>query len=335
MNHSTSPLRRRGLAIAALAVGLLGGCMKAPDLTAVKAERAKPISRTDSFQSASSNGKVLVAGTAANAILSSSDGGQTWSRHALAAPSSVTALATCADGTFVGVDFYRKVWIGDASGTQWSAQPTVKGFDALAVTCDPSGRIWLAGSRSTLLSSADKGKTWKAVDFGEDALLTTIQFIDADHGVVTGEFGTALATADGGATWQALPKMPNEFYPYATLFTDQRNGWSSGLAGVILRTSDGGKTWAPQANESKLPMYSLLSQGPVLYGLGAGGQMVMLQGDTWSRFDHGLSLPAYLSAGAVLDAQSMLVVGPAGALHVVKATGRVALATAKTQGEAP
>ena len=335
MNHSTSPLRWRGLATAALAVGLLAGCMQVADLTAVKAERAKPLSRTDSFQSASSNGKVLVAGTAANAILSSPDGGKTWSRHALAAPSSITALTACADGTFAGVDFYRKVWIGDASGTQWSAQPTVKDFDALAVTCDPSGRIWLAGSRSTLLSSADKGKTWKTTDFGEDSLLTTIQFIDADHGLVTGEFGTVLATADGGATWQALPKMPNEFYPYATLFTDPRNGWSSGLAGVILHTSDGGKTWAPQTNESKLPMYSLLRQGAVLYGLGAGGQMVALQGDTWSSFNHGLKVPAYLSAGAVLDAQSVLVVGPAGALHVVKATDRVALAAAKTQGATP
>ncbi|WP_161728029.1 hypothetical protein [Methylibium sp. T29] len=37
-------------------------------------------------------------------------------------------------------------------------------------------------------------------------------------------------------------------------------------------------------------------------------------------------MPAYLTSGAVLDANSLLVAGAAGALHVVSAPGKLAVA---------
>ena len=43
-------------------------CSKAPDLSAVHVEREKPVNRSDTFQAAASNGKVLVAGTAAGVL---------------------------------------------------------------------------------------------------------------------------------------------------------------------------------------------------------------------------------------------------------------------------
>lgn len=315
------------------AVLALVACTQAPDFAPVLAERAKPVLRNDTFQAAASNGKVLVAGTASGAIVVSADAGRQWSRHTLDGKVSVIAMATCPDGGFVAVDFYRKLWIGDATGQQWSAQPLDEKVDPMAVTCDAAGRIWVAGSHTTLLSSADGGASWTQVDFGEDALLTTVQFVDEQHGFATGEFGTVITTADGGTTWTPQPAIPGDFYPYATLFTDAQNGWTSGIGGVFLRTTDGGKSWTPQANPSDAPMYALLRLGDELYGLGAGGQMVVLKREAWERFDHGLKLPAYLTAGAVLDGRSMLVAGAAGALHVVTAPGRIALA-AQAEGVA-
>jgi photosystem II stability/assembly factor-like uncharacterized protein len=305
---------------------VLAACVQAPDFGPVQAERAKPVQRHDSFQAASSNGKVLVAGTASGAIVVSADAGRTWTRQTLEAPASVIALAACPDGGFVGIDFYRKLWVGDAAGAQWKALPLDKKVDPMAVTCDAKGRVWVAGSHSTVLSSSDRGATWSKQDFGEDAILTTIQFVDEQHGFITGEFGMVMATADGGASWTPLPAIPGDFYPYATVFADAQRGWASGIGGVIVHTADGGKTWAPQINPSAAPMYSLLRQGDELYGLGAGGQMVVLKGESWERFDHGLAVPAYLTSGAVLDANSLLVAGAAGALHVVSAPGKVAFA---------
>lgn len=313
----------------ALAVaGLLAACTQPLDLGPVQAEQARSVKRDDSFQAAASNGRVLVAATASGALVRSADAGKTWTRQQLATPASVIALAACPDGRFVGVDFYRKVWIGDAEGAAWSARPLDKSVDPMAVSCDPAGRLWVVGSHSTVMSSRDGGQTWTPQDFGEDAILTTVQFLDAQRGVITGEFGTVLSTADGGKTWTPQPPMPGDFYPYSTVFLDARRGWSSGIGGVLLKTTDGGQTWAPQDNPSAAPMYSLLRQGEGLYGLGAGGQMIVLKGERWERFDHGLAVPAYLAAGAVLDAGSLLVVGAAGALHVVNAPGKLALAAA-------
>ena len=322
---------RLTLLVATLA---LGACMQRPDLRAVELEKAKAVLRSDTFQSASSNGKVVVAGTSSGALVRSADAGRSWSRQRFASPSSVIALTTCPDGSFVGLDFYRKVWLGDAGGQQWSPRPLPSKINPMAIACAPDGRLWIAGSHTTLLSSADRGQTWAATDFDEDALLTTVQFIDDQHAVVTGEFGTVLTTADAGKTWVRQAPIPGDFYPYATVFTDRSNGWSSGLGGVIWHTADGGKTWRAQDNRAAAPMYTLLRQGDELYGLGGGGLMVVKRGDAWERFDHGLVPPAYLAAGAVLDARSMLVAGSAGALHVVTAPGQIALAAHHTQGAA-
>lgn len=312
----------------------LAACAPVPDFGLVQSERAKPVLRNDSFQAASSNGKVLVAATSNGAIVVSADAGKSWTRHHLEGRTSVIALAACPDGVFVGIDFYRKLWVGDAAGHNWTSQPLDKQVEPMAVTCDSRGRVWVAGSHTTLLTSADLGHSWKKQDFDEDAIFTTVQFVDDQHGIVTGEFGTVLTTEDAGATWHKRASIPGDFYPYSTVFADAQRGWSSGLGGVIQHTADGGKSWTSQDNRSGAPMYSLLRQGEDLYGVGAGGQMVVLRGSIWERFDHGLIVPAYLTSGAVLDARSMLVAGAAGALHMVVAPAHVAL-VARTSGAQP
>src|SRR5437588_453263 len=281
------------------------GCTQAPDLNVVQVERAKPVLRFDTFQSAASNGKVLVAGSAGGAIVTSADRGGTWTRHQLPSPASIIALTQCPDGSFAGLDFYRKVWIGDASAQKWEPRDIKTTNNVLALACDSGNRLWVVGSRTSILSSADKGATWEGIDLGEDAILTTVQFLDAKRGVVTGEFGMVVTTANGGATWQQQAKIPGEFYPYSTVFTDSEHGWVSGLAGVILHTGDGGRTWTKQVNQTGAAMYALVKVGEDIYGLGAGGLMVILRGNDWSRFNQGKELPAYQAAGVAVDSRSL------------------------------
>jgi len=304
---------------------LLAGCMQVPDLAAVKAEGAKPVLRTDFFQSAASNGKVLVAGTTAGVLVSSSDGGRHWTRQVLAGPASVIALTNCPDGSFVGLDFYRKLWLGDAEGKQWSAQPLDKALNALAVNCDVAGRIWVVGSNTTLLSSSDRGAHWTHTKLGGDAILTTVQFVDATRGFITGEFGIVMTTQDGGANWTKQAKLPEDFYPYSALFVDAQRGWASGLGGVIQTTADGGKTWTRQANRSGAPLYALLRHGDQIYGVG-GNQIAVHRGEAWERYEQSPASPAPLVAGAALDSGALLLAGAGGALHVITPSVRVTLA---------
>lgn len=310
------------LATAGLVAMLTGGCQEAPSMAAVVAEAARSVHRYDMFQAAASNGKVLAAATAGSAIVTSVDDGQTWRRHVLPGAASIVALAACPDGSLVGLDFYRKVWVASADGQAWTAHEIKTPDNLMALTCDAGNALWVVGSHSRILSSADKGATWQSRHAGADAILTTVQFLDTQRGHALGEFGTHLATRDGGATWQKQPPLPADFYPYTAVFMDEQRAWASGLAGVILHSSDGGQSWAKQNNPAAVPMYALVALGDSIYGLGFGGQMVALEAGQWLRYDHGKPVPAYLAAGAAHGVDSLLVAGAAGALHVIKPSVR-------------
>lgn len=310
--------------LAAMLALALAGCSTAPDLGAAKAARDKAVQRYDNFQAAASNGKQLVSAGGGGVLVTSSDGGATWVREQLAAPSSVIGMSACPDGTFAALDFYRKVWIGDTQGHHWKAQPIDADFNPVAITCDPRNRLWVVGSFSTVLSSEDRGETWNAQPPGDDAILTTVQFLDAERGFIGGEFGTLLVTQDGGASWNKQAGLPEEFYPYALVFTDPLQGWVSGLGGAILHTADGGATWNEQDNLARAPMYALLAVGDDMFGLGGGGQMLRREAAQWLPVANAPRFPSYLAAGAPLEPRALLVAGAAGALQVVELPTQIA-----------
>lgn len=314
---------KTALSAAALLLGA-AGCVQPPDLTAVRAERDKAVQRSDNFQAAAGNGQQLVSAGRGGVLVTSGDGGRHWQREQLPLPASVVAMSACPDGRFAALDFYRKVWIGDAQAKNWTPRPIEGDFNPVDIDCDPQNRLWVVGSYSTVLMSADAGQTWNAQPPGEDAILTAVQFVDADHGYIAGEFGTLLKTADGGASWTKQAGLPEAFYPYAMRFRDAGTGWVSGLAGAILQTVDGGATWTAQDNPGAAPVYALQAVGGAMYGIGGGGRVLRLDGNAWTALDGAPPFPADLAAGAALEPQGLLVAGAAGALQVVDVSPRVA-----------
>lgn len=309
--------RALGAALIGAAVAGLAGCTAEANLSAVAAEAARPVQRYDTTQSLAGNGRVVVAGTQSGAVLVSSDHGRSWKREMLGG-SSLIGIAACPDGRFVAVDFFRKVWSGDAAGTGWKAVAIDKPRTPLAIGCDGRGRWWVAGVCATLAVSADAGATWTVTELGLDAQLTGIQMVDDMVGFATGEFGLVATTRDGGATWTRLPPLPDEFYPYAALFTSPAEGWVSGIAGQILHTADGGRSWTRQANPGRMPLYRLFLHDGVPHGVGAGGSLARLEGDTWRSLPYPDAAPVFLSAAVSLPEQHALVAGgPGGLLRVI------------------
>lgn len=320
MKHAGKRCARTALNVAlmaCLALAGLTGCQSAADLSAVNAEAARPVQRYDITQALAANGRTVVAGTQSGAVLVSADQGRSW-QHQMLAGASLVGLAACPDGSFVGVDFFHKVWRADAAGTQWSAVPLDKPRTPLAVSCDAQGRWWVAGTAATLAVSADRGATWQVSELAEDAQLTGVQMVDARFGIATGEFGLIAVTTDGGATWSRRGKMPDEFYPYASLFVSPAEGWVSGLAGQILHTTDGGLSWTRQPNASQMPLYRLFLHEGIPYGVGAGGTVARLDGGQWQPVAYPDPLPVFLGAAASLPEQHALVIGgPGGLLRVI------------------
>lgn len=256
--------------------------------------------------------------------MTSKDEGKTWNRQMLAGPSALIDVSACPDGSFVALDFYRKIWVGSAGG-EWVGKEIKSKVNPLALACDSENGIWVVGSRSTILSSTDKGASWVEKSMGFDAMFVSVQFVDAKHGFITSEFGSVYSTADGGANWTAEAKISPDFFSYGALFTDANTGWVSGLAGVVMHTKDGGKTWSRQANKLGAPIYHIVQQGDRIMGLGINGLIFELQGDQWELSGPPKPTP-YLRGAISLDANRLLIAGGAGMLQVISTGGATASA---------
>lgn len=304
-------------ALAAFVLAAGAGCAPVGDVSAVQAEAAKPVQRYDIIQALIANDRVALAGTQSGAVLVSADQGRSWQRRVLG-PSSLIGFAVCPDGSFVGIDFHRKVWSADVNADNWQAVPVSEPQISLALTCDAQGRWWVAGGGAAIAMSADRGANWTMTGFDTDSQLTAIQFVDDQWGVAVGEFGLVAVTEDGGATWTQREPMAGEFYPYAALFVSRSEGWVSGLAGQILHTRDGGTSWSRQANAAEQPLCRLFLHQDVPHGVGAGGVLARLQGDTWHAVPYPDPLPVFLSAAAPLaDGPAVVAGGPGGLLRVI------------------
>jgi photosystem II stability/assembly factor-like uncharacterized protein len=308
------------IAIIFIAFISLTGCAQKKEDSVSAAKSEMSVRRTDQFQAAATNQKkaVVVGGKIIMLLdLQSNDR----SRITLAGSPALIDVASCADGSFVALDFYRKVWIADSNAISWKPQNITGDWRPLALTCDSQNRIWVVGSFSTIASSADHGASWKTTDFKEDAMFNTVQFVDDTHGFITGEFGAVYSTTDSGTTWQAENKIPGDFYPYSALFTNPTDGYITGLTGVMLATKDAGKTWNKLENPSGLPQFGLAKQGGAVYTVGMNGSMLKLQNQQWQAVQHEAETAPYLRAVLPLGADRLLIAGASGALHIEQLAG--------------
>lgn len=299
-----------------VSTALLAACGSSADLTAVKAEAAKTVKRYDIVQTLAGNGEVVVAGTQTGAVLKSTDSGKTWERETLG-PVSIIGMSTCPDKSFIAIDFYHKVWSVDAKGAGWKSVPLEKPRVPLTVSCDAKGRWWVAGSGAKIAVSADKGANWTVTDLQEDAQFTTLQMVTDTFGVAMGEFGMVVTTTDGGTTWKKTAKIPNDYYPYSTLFINVNEGWASGLAGQIMHTRDGGKTWSKDTNATGAALYQLFLHEGKPYGTGASGVVARYDGSQWKGMAYPDAVPVFLGAGAPVGAHAIALGGPGGLVRVV------------------
>lgn len=290
----------------------LSACNVAANLEAVTAEKANPLLRSDAFQAVAGSDKFLVAVGSPGVVVVSADGGASWKRTDLPGTTSLIAVAACPDGSWAALDFYRKVWVAGPAADDWAPKAIDTKATPMAITCDLQNHYWVVGSSTTVLSSNDKGTSWNSQEFGEDAILMSIQFLDADNAVITGEFGYLLKSSDGGKNWQSGNRMPNDFFPYATLFTDPMTGWVSGLAGVVIRTTDGGESWTKMPTKAGAPIYGLVRHQGDLIGFGLNGLVQKLVGTEWEPIYTQAS--PFLGSAVSLGDKGLLVAGGGGTL---------------------
>lgn len=296
----------------------LAGCEAPLDLSGVEAESARPFHRYDLFQAVARHGdRVLVVG-GMGAVVQSSDGGGSWQRTILPDKPYLTDVAACPDGGFHAIEQTDGLWSMQPDGG-WIRQAVPEMTEPMALSCDPSGTLWVIGGYSTILHSLDGGSSWDSWSLEEDLYLTTIQFIDRDHGVATGEFGTVLLTADGGSTWDRASDLPDSFYPQAAYFASPGTGWVVGLNGTIWATVDGAQSWESMRTGTNAPLYGIAGLGDTLLAVGENATILHHRiGDaSWNALEDLTGSRGYLRGVAGLGEGRFVVGGGGGTVFAV------------------
>lgn len=288
----------------------LAGCKARLDLSGVEAQTAKPVQRFDLFQAAARfQGSVVVAG-AMGVVVHSADGGKTWQRTVLPGKPFLVDVVACPDGSFHAVEKTDGLWNREASG-EWTRQELPEMTEPQAMTCDRANTLWVTGGFSSILHTADAGANWETWSLEEDLFLTTIQFVDEQHGFATGEFGTVLGTSDGGLTWERAADLPDSFYPQSAWFSDPSTGWAVGLDGIIWKTGDAAVTWQLVPSGINSPLYGIAASGDTLLAVGDNTTILHAGADSeaWQRLDAAEASHSWLRAVTALGGNEFVVAG--------------------------
>lgn len=303
-----------------LAMLLLSACESPLVLERVVEQQQQPLQRTDLFQAATANDKVLVTVGGYGVIVASTDGGNSWVRQQLENQPTLIDATTCPDGTLAALAIEGQVWVSTDDGNSWISHSLDSIEVPQALTCDPVNRLHVVASFSTIMMSPDHGGSWETFSFDEDMIFTNIQFFDSSHGLIVGEFGSMVKTFDGGQTWEMVEPMPDEFYPMASLFLDMNTGWVAGLNGTVFHTTDGGGSWIKQDSETNAPLYRLVKNASSIYIVGDFGTLLEYregENNRWVKSSIDVDSRSYLRATRAMPDGRLLLGGGAGVLKLV------------------
>jgi photosystem II stability/assembly factor-like uncharacterized protein len=237
-----------------LLTGLLLACLAAATTAAPVATgegvKALLLSGTahDALYDVAFEGRSGIAVGAFGAVLTTGDGGATWSKQS-PAPTKLALLGVAMrGGKCVMVGQMGAVFAAEDC-RHWEASPAVTKSRLNAVSTNLSGRACAVGAFGTVLASSDWGRTWTQLPLdwnritGQSAEPHLYGVHIGDEGAITvvGEFELVLRSTDGGAQWKVLHKGERSLFGLQVL--DNGQAYAVGQSGVVLASSDGGATW--------------------------------------------------------------------------------------------
>ncbi len=248
----------RSLLIAAVALGLSAsfaapqaqdsanaGYGLEPYEHAMKSDRA---SQSLLLDVASLNGKLVAVGAHGH-IISSVDGGQSWTQaNDVPTRNTLTSVNFFDDKRGIAVGHDMTILLTEDGGDNWTLvyNDRLAELPLLAVIYVSADHLLAFGAFSSVLESRDGGKTWEERLLSEDSE-DDFHLNDAFRGVsgaiyVPAEFGNVYRSTDNGETFEPL-QTPYEgsFWGGTVLADDSIIVW--GMRGNAFVSRDRGESW--------------------------------------------------------------------------------------------
>lgn len=231
------------------------------------------------------------------------------------------------------------VFLFSASAASWSRQRTSSLAWLHAVYFVDSNRGWAVGSRGTLLSTHDSGKSWQVKPQPTEDMIRDIYFSDELHGSLLCERSIfelksndeqrayLMLTSDGGEHWRraGLRGANVDARLLRALFSRGGRGWAFGEGGTIYATDDSGASWT----RLQAPTRFLLLGGDFIdensgWLVGAGGTILQTSdgGQTWQKGILPAATGVRFNSASFVDLRSGWAVGSEGAIYRTVNGGR-------------
>lgn len=200
-------------------------------------------------------------------------------------------------------------------------------------------RGWAVGSRGTLLSTTDGGRSWQAKPQVTEDSIRDIYFSDMSQGWLLCERNIydlrnndeqrayLMRTTDGGEHWKrtGLRGVNVDARLMRTLFSASGRGWAFGEGGSIYATRDAGASWI----KLQAPTRYLLLGGDFIdensgWLVGAGATVLQTSdgGETWHQGRMPGATNVRFNAASFVDTRFGWAVGSGGAIYRTVNGGR-------------
>jgi len=131
-------------------------------------------------------------------IISTNDGGATWTTRFSGTGSSLLRLTSSDAGTVWAVGDSGALLKSVDAGASWTRVLVGNTSSLNSIRFLDAQRGWITGANGTLLATQDGGKTWTPQYTGTQKSLSDVFFVDARTGWLLGVEGTILSTGTGG-----------------------------------------------------------------------------------------------------------------------------------------
>jgi len=155
-------------------------------------------------------------------------------------------------------------------------EPLAFGEDAMGVSAAPDGSIIVAG-HLVFQASDDGGATWDIEHFVGDrtTTLNAVSFFDQSKGIAVGENGSILLSDDAGSTWRVISSEVSDGLLDVACLNDS-TAIAVGDSGTVLKSTNSGETWVPRNSGVQSALWAVDFVGDTL-GIAVGARGVILR----------------------------------------------------------